>query len=214
MKKSINILNLLKFVSIYSILITGCSSGPAYTHTPSEYSLPVKYCAQKQQYWCWAACSEMVMKYLDTNNVHVIYEQCALAHSTLDVTQRNLPCCVSGNLDNACNHTNWPVFEECGFSCINTDETRDYFSWEDMCQQIDSSKPICLTWNWNCGGAHMIVMDGYKIVEDELFVHLLDPYAGFDSLYMYSSSRYITQSENRYGNDHILGRCYYGITKN
>ena len=114
MKTRINILNLLVFVSIFSILLTSCSLDREYTHTPLENCLQVEYIAQKQQFWCWAACSEMVMKYLDPNQGEGIYRQCAQANSTSNTSQQSTDCCLGVNLNTSCNHTSWPVFDQCG----------------------------------------------------------------------------------------------------
>ncbi|MEP7195306.1 MAG: papain-like cysteine protease family protein [Saprospiraceae bacterium] len=218
MKSTIIIWNQIVILFLGLILFTSCSE-PIYVHRLNYNDLYINCISQKQSNWCWAACSEMVMKHFDPSGNYAQCEQAVRALNPNQVSQTSIgSCCqaATGNLE--CNHTNWPIFEMYNFKCSDTYTCSDYLSWEDMLNQIDSSKPLCLTYNWTCGGAHMIIMSGYQIVNNQLLVHLLDPYSEFarinDPDYPYpNSSRYVLQSENRSNSDHTLGRCYFDFEK-
>lgn len=215
-------------ISIFFNLLLLSSCRMDYSHNPLRKELNVDTIPQYKGNWCWAACSQMVMNFLDPSPDTSLYSQCKQAWKSLSPEQAALciqnTCCLgSGGTydhvsDSICNHTNWPIFEQFGFRCMDTYTNWNYLSWEDMVHQIDNSKPLCLTYNWTGGGAHMIVMDGYKIdSNNQLFVHLIDPYAHYvgndTSRYCYTTIRYTTQEENRRSVNHVLGRCYYNIEK-
>ncbi len=198
---------MLGIICLYGI----SSCGHRYEHHYNSKYLNINYIPQQQSLWCWAACSEMVIKHLDSGNSITQCDQAfrSLANETCCTVS---PCCTT-SMNSNCNHTNWPIFELYGFSCKDTYTHPEYLSWKKMLAQIDTNKPICLTYNWHGGGAHMIVMDGYKIIDGKLYDRLLDPYYGYNPLYPYRPVRFELHETNRYDSKHSLGRCFYDLSK-
>lgn len=216
-----NIIPNKQFIFCFTILSLFCLiSCHKYRHNPTIKELNVPYIFQEQSYWCWAACSQMVMQYMEDDST---YLQCKQALRALRIEEpcigARFNCCIPDSIPcgQECNHTNWPIFDEYGFKCNDTYTTNDYLSWKDMLKQIDNGRPLCLTYNWTGGGAHMIVMDGYKIEFGRLYDHLLDPFSYFAETnninYRYPTIRYMLHDENRISDDHYLGRCYYNLEK-
>ncbi|MFN8280732.1 MAG: papain-like cysteine protease family protein [Saprospiraceae bacterium] len=197
------------------IVILHSSCCPTYDY-PNEFKyLDVKYIPQKQQYWCWAASSEMVLKYIHPQNGS-FYKQCLQARICLEDTLDNCKCCLYP-IHDTCNFPHWPIFDQLGFRVFNTDDNQVYLTWQNMLQEIDNNRPLCLTYNWTGGGAHMIIMNGYQIEDRQLWDYVMDPYPGFlqlnnsDENYPYAPVRIVRHQYNRSDPRHTLGRCYFNI---
>jgi hypothetical protein len=174
----IKIQNICGFVSLlfYATLIIslqGC--------LPNEnvsLSVPLHY--QETDYWCWAACAQMIMDYNDhnisqckqANDLFGRSDCCAidLCSSPLQLSQNNqLKNCVCGG---------WPEFDRYGFTYKKT--SGKPLKWKQIKEQISSysesgSSPFAFTWNWSGGGAHMMVVKGFIIQDGKKFVIILDP---------------------------------------
>lgn len=201
--------------TLICIVFFYCSCCPTYDYPNESRFLDVKYIPQKQQYWCWAASSEMVLKYLNPP-FESSYIQCQQSRICLADSLNNCKCCLYPTND-TCNFPHWPIFDQLGFRAFNTDEFPGYLTWQNMLQEIDNNRPLCLTYNWRGGGAHMIVMNGYQIVNRQLWDYVMDPYPGFlelsnlDVNYPYPPIRIVKHQYNRSDARHTLGRCYFNI---
>ncbi|MCC6816724.1 MAG: C39 family peptidase [Saprospiraceae bacterium] len=223
----------MKIKPYFFILLFFCitSCGVNYNHNYNAGNLSVKYLAQKRSLWCWAACSEMVMRYIDNRTSgNTMYNQCEQAFRSMSdddhcdrhgeaCCERDRPCFPCNT---TCNHTNWPIFEMCNFSCKDSYTSNEVFSWKMMLKEIDSNRPICITYNWYGGGAHMLVMSGYKIINNQLFDKIMDPLVQFATINnmpydigqatpVQFLKHEIVRNEKY---NHTLGRCYYNIHKN
>src|ERR1700751_1882966 len=76
--------------------------------------LTVPLICQKAQYWCWAACGEMIMSYY-----HHPVTQCEQACKRFGTS----PCCqctCEQCVINDCDNSGWPEFSKYGFHCSTT----------------------------------------------------------------------------------------------
>ena len=132
--------------------------------TVSDLEMTLK--PQEQNFWCWAACAEMVMEHLsDTDTI----TQCVEANKQFGRED----CCSSPTSD-SCDRPGWPQFEKYGYDADTTFD--EALSWEDVKKQIDCKKsPFCVTWKWDEGGGHMMVASAYKKIDEDSLVKIYDP---------------------------------------
>jgi len=150
--------------------------GWAWSLAVSAVELPVKPAMQEQTYWCWAACAEMIIEYLDPGkNV----EQCDLA-----VIEYGLE-----DYANCCNESD-PLWAECNLGGAFPDwsfaeHEVDYtpsasrLSLKKIKAQIDQNRPLLYSWYWNKseGTGHMVVLNGYAKQGSKNILYCLDPNA-------------------------------------
>jgi len=149
---------------------TAHRSSTSCAPNPNASDLLMSVIDQQTPLWCWAACGEMVMKKLGDNTI----TQCDQADSQFHRTT----CCNSPIPDN-CINGGWPQFEKYGFSSDKTQCAA--LNWDDVKTQIDCQRtPFVATWKWlgSAGGGHMVVVSGYRTVNQENFVYILNPLPG------------------------------------
>ncbi len=126
--------------------------------------------------WCWAASGEMVMHYLGTD-----VKQCTQANDQFGRT--DCPCAQCGPSPVAnppCVQGGWPDFAHYHFSFTRTSDApltqaqvRSELSTSPNC----GSRPVAFTWHWSGGGGHVMVLTGYQLIGDTLWVTVQDPWA-------------------------------------
>jgi hypothetical protein len=131
---------------------------------PTGRWLTVTRKEQKQTFWCWAACGEMVMAKVGTSA-----PQCDQATKKFGQA-----CCPPGNNDQVCNHGGFPDFKAYGL--LSDSIVNDSMTWEQIQFEIDCrEKPFCASWK-DGGNGHMVVVSGYKLRGDEQLVKIIDPW--------------------------------------
>jgi hypothetical protein len=148
--------------------------------------LPVKEVTQEQENWCWAACTEAVVEYLDLNNTNIDVQQCNLAN---DLRIFNIPpdnCCNyvdSGfPVPDYCNQPNWLLAED-GFlavedifnnNSIQTQGVEGALSIEDITNDINAGFPFIIGLDdfLEQGAGHVVVGRGIE----SPFIFYMDPY--------------------------------------
>ena len=131
--------------------------------------LGVKGKTQAGSKWCWAACAEMILVFLNADPEKV--SQCVQVSDKLEMT-----CCGAAAPD-ACDQADgFPDFLRYGFTCETTDETA--LTFEQIRDQIDRKKPVGFSWHFEDGTGHMLVAAGYKISSGKKKVWVLDPARG------------------------------------
>lgn len=176
---------------ILSILLAGCCNPGVIG------SQPVTLKSQETSMWCWAASGEMIMNFLGTSA-----PQCDQANKRFGRTD----CCNSPT-PNACINGGWPEFDKYGFSFDTT--TNAALSWDDVQKQIYcKKKPFAVTWKWNGGGGHMMVLIGYVTVNGVNFVTINDPWAP-----NVGDQRVIPYTEYVSGSTYTHWNDYYNVTK-
>ena len=122
---------------------------------------------QQQGNWCWAAVAASVSAYFNPNTT---WTQCKIANAELGQTD----CCTNGSsascnvpwyLDRALTLTGNFVSMSSGAGTMN-----------DVTQEINNNRPLCVRIGWSGGGGHFVAIDGYNIGLDMVAVD--DPWSG------------------------------------
>ncbi len=167
------------------------------------YTLPVPLYSQLTNMWCWAASSEMVVKYLFPSiNINQGQEaNLATGHSDCSNDPTPGACVVGG----------WQEFAHYGVTFIEKDENqivgdatdpessdssqkvgsvqgtgKEALSWNELKSIINSGQPAMFAWAWRIhpnedgnryvNGGHMMVARGWSSVSGENFVYVNDPW--------------------------------------
>ena len=124
---------------------------------------------QEQTQWCWAASSASVTLYFDHAKK---WTQCQIANRALN----QAVCCRQGSL-RACNR---PWFLERALQIVgnfsNMQQRRAQLN--EVIQEIDSNRPLCLRIGWYAGGGHFVAVYGYS----GTVVNVGDPWWGDSSV--------------------------------
>jgi hypothetical protein len=126
---------------------------------------------QEETNWCWAASSVSILKYLGTNE-----SQCGFVMNAkpADVACYN----VAEDITTVIQTFIWPYGKTVsGYT--------GSLSWANLKTEIDNSKPIYVSWKWESGGGHAVVVYGYS--QSGTFVNYMDPWTGIKQAMNYDS---------------------------
>jgi hypothetical protein len=157
---------------VLGIFLLGCCDPPGNT------TLGVNLIPQHRDWWCWAACTEMISQYYG----HRV-EQCLSAKFVHD----NLPDCCTG-CSGKC--PGWGNAWGASTANIKDNWTHwkfDYhykaasLDWNTIKKTIGNSKncwksPIYVIWKWNGDGGHVVTSYGYIEKGDKKYVYYRDPW--------------------------------------
>ena len=132
---------------------------------------------QQQSQWCWAACVVSINLFYNPSSG---WTQCLLANAVFSQTD----CCTNGG-SAACNRPNHlaPALQITG----NYDHTlQGKAALDPITREIRNCRPIGVTIAWDGGGAHAVVIYGYKYELLGAKIYIADPFYG-NSLLRYSS---------------------------
>jgi hypothetical protein len=134
--------------------------------------LDVKLIAQEQTQWCWAACTQMVVKFLLNKDV----KQCELANFLHEQTK----CCSSPS-SSGCNQPCpfekiIPVFNKAGINGIFEGLPS---AWSTIVREIKAGRPLEVGYLWFGGGGHVAILYGFG-PNNMLMIH--DPWYGSATL--------------------------------
>lgn len=164
----------LSFVA--SLAVAGVAHAAAKTNTLVAVT-------QEQDQWCWAGTTRSALLYFGVEK-----KQCELAewarlnNTAYDLNLGNSNCCT--NPKGACN--SWNYFWGSGGSIEDLlrhfgaakvtryDMPRGTVSLAQLTTAIDGGKLVFIRWEWDDGGGHFIVGDGY----DGSLVHYMNPWPG------------------------------------
>jgi hypothetical protein len=167
-------------VALLAVAVGGCCRPDAAAE------VPVALRPQEASLWCWAASGQMVMEAL-----HHGQSQCAQVNRRLGRSDCACNQCSAGPTSLDCDQNGWPEFGRYGFTSRHTRDAP--LSWDTLKEQVSDepscrNKPFAFTWRWPGGGGHMMVANGYRVVDGERYVSVLDPWApchGDESLFTY-----------------------------
>jgi hypothetical protein len=167
---------------------------------------PVSLRPQEASQWCWAASGQMVMETL-----HHGTNQCTQVNRALGRTDCACNACGAGPASMECDQNGWPEFSAYGFTSRHTRD--EALSWDKVKKQVSDepsceNKPFAFTWRWPGGGGHMMVANGYSVVDGERYVSVVDPWMpcqGDESLITYD---YFVAAPG----DHTHWDDYYDVT--
>ncbi len=154
---------------------------------PPSVDLPVPQVPQLQTEWCWAACTEMVARWLGVDGVR----QCELANFLHGQTR----CCTAPSSD-ACNQpapfaSVIPVYRHVGVAGIGPDRP---LTANTLVAELAAGRAVEVAFAWVGGGGHVVIVHGYTA--EGLFA-VNDPWQGagtvsyFNLLTAYGSGRWV-----------------------
>jgi len=135
---------------------------------------------QQQDQWCWSATSVSVNLFFQRSGK---WQQCTLVNNAF----KQSTCCNDGS-SSKCNQQ-WLLDKALkivgNFSAARSRRAQ----FNEVTQQIDSSRPLCLRIQWSTGGGHFVAIYGYS----GTVVNIGDPWWG-DSVMDFQSfpSKYQT----------------------
>lgn len=130
----------------------------------AESKLEIGLVPQHRDWWCWAACTEMVSSYY-----HTRVDQCYSA----DFVHGTPPeCCTSCSGKCPCWGKDWGVNivqikNNWNHWLFRYEYKPSNLDWATLKATISSGKycdksPIYVVWNWYGGGGHVVMVNGYK----------------------------------------------------
>jgi hypothetical protein len=124
----------------------------------------IRLIPQEQSQWCWAAASEMVLLYM----LGVDTPQCKLANEKNIAAQ---DCCPANP---NCDSPEYPdvLFTNRHLRFVPLGNALPLLQLEN---EIANQRPVAFSWNYNLGGAHMMVAVAYKSGAAETLIDALDP---------------------------------------
>ncbi|HEV3157733.1 MAG TPA: papain-like cysteine protease family protein [Candidatus Baltobacteraceae bacterium] len=161
-------------------------SGTVQAQSNPGATLAVPLYGQQTNVWCWDASSLMVIKYFRPWST---LTQCAIA--TQATSGQN--CCTSP-VPTPCVHTGWEMLSSNGFN-FNTASTA--LSFATLNSEISAKRPVLYAIGWTGGGGHMLVADGWFILNGVEYVSVNDPWPPTSG----------TQEQQTY--DYWVGGPYY-----
>jgi hypothetical protein len=174
---------------------------PIGRHYPADSVLAVPRIHQENSRWCWAASSEMVLRYLDPPGI----EQCAIASARWRIR----PPKTCTDLD-FMQGSYFPYLA--GYSRI---QKHDALSYSEIQQEITSKRPFIILWG-RSGGGHFMVGCGYHDNNGDPRIEYNDPWPPPDDDADLTESNHTVSplSEVLYDSvDHVWLDTYYDIQR-
>ncbi len=168
---------------------------------PSGGQLEVPLFEQFKGKWCWAACAQMVLRFYGT-----FLKQCEIARRQL-----GKPCCAHFSLP-SCNQDCSADEVDQAFTRAGLDSDRvdRSVSFDTIRQEINSGqnpRPLVAGVKWANGGGHLVVINGWRVVNNVRFVRVNDPIYGRGDI------RYTDLRESYGPNDNGTWECtWLGLT--
>ncbi len=130
------------FIPVFSGFLKSDSSLPASLHVP--------FIPQKGNTWCWAACTEMAMKYYhDKINPNApAYSQCELVKMSNPGDGTHCPPDTIP-ADRGLNQSGFPFDQTCGYQIKHTYGRGSALSQQQLEAQIAAKVPVIFQWQWS-----------------------------------------------------------------
>jgi|HubBroStandDraft_1064217.scaffolds.fasta_scaffold101489_2 hypothetical protein len=110
---------------------------------------------QQQAEWCWAAVAASVERFFDKDSE---LEQCQVANKVFN--QRKNRCCKDPSA--------YDVPEELEVALQKIHKWRNTLrgplTFEQVQEEIDRGRPVCVRIQWLSGGGHFVVVRGYRLL--------------------------------------------------
>lgn len=121
---------------------------------------------QKQSEWCWAAVALSIERYFSPYSV---WGQCGIAAQVLKDAKDS--CEYPENHDE-------PAQLETALAVVSRlrNTRKGPMKFEEIQQELDAGRPVCVRIKWIGDGAHFVVLTGYKVSRSNLkMVDIADP---------------------------------------
>ena len=156
---------LVRLAVVVALIALLHSVAPAGAVPPGdkEVVLPVPLISQQTDSWCWAASAEMIMKYHgkavpqpDQANQRFGRVDCQLSPPPSD--------CIQGVL---------PDFKAHGFD--HPDPSKIPLPFAAVAAELKQKRPLGFVLKWTGGGAHMVVIHGFRVTQAAQVLLIQDP---------------------------------------
>jgi hypothetical protein len=120
---------------------------------------------QREDKWCWAAVSVTVDHYFSPGSTST---QCRVARNVLGVTQ----CCSDPDVCNT------PAKLQTALTAVRKlkDTLTRPLEFDEIRQEIEAGRPVCVRIGWSGGGAHFVMISGYRLsASGAKLVEVADP---------------------------------------
>ena len=125
----------------------------------------IKYVAQSENNWCWAACAEMLYQALQG----LAKSQCTLASSLF-----GRACCPSPGAPSGCDQGAWP--NQVYPPGLPTNLVPNPLSLGGIRSELAAGKPVQVCYQWRNGGRHVALIVGEHPNGD---FEVFDPWRGY-----------------------------------
>ena len=130
-----------------------------------NFELPL----QEHSNWCWAAVTAAIVHFFTPESQ---VRQCGIAHDELD-----LRCCEDP--ERKCNQVHRLQLPLARIGRLRGQQKQGVLSFNEIREEIDAGRPICVRVGWNGGGGHFVVISGYDVLPKMGEVVIIDdPQAG------------------------------------
>ncbi len=123
---------------------------------------------QQRSQWCWAAVAFNVDHYFSRNSTST---QCSIVREVLNLSR----CCNDPVTYEGCDVAEY-LHKALGVVQRPYTPIARPLSFEEVQNEIDAHRPICVAISWRGGGGHFVIIAGYRVLKtkrQELYV--LDP---------------------------------------
>ncbi len=134
-------------------------------------TLSVTRVTQSKDKWCWAACSEMIGTYKNSNSTR---DQWDVVAYVKDSSYPNKTA-TSSEIEKGIKYAS--------VDKVTYQTSSSPLSFSTTQSNIDSSNPIVVWMTWNNGEGHVVVCSGYQTSGKDEYLYLLDPASGASSNY-------------------------------
>lgn len=185
-----------RLIVLYIFLIFSFLTVSTQNLQAEKKVLNVPNTRQEQTQWCWAGCSQAVLKYYKKT-----IKQCYMAN----FARSRRDCCTNpGN----CNQPN-AMYASAGSLqdilkrwCVGSKPVAKSLPWTTVKKEIKGSKPLIIRYGWATGGGHFIVLRGYESRNNNNFCYLMDPWNGLGTF----TYDYVKQKAGHHTWTHTLRR--------
>jgi len=162
-------------------------SGPS---SASSQNLNIPHVEQQKTEWCWVACTKMVLTVFEQD-----VDQCKIA----SILFPSDGCCQSLNDETTCNggcdkEDILKVYNKFGVTATFIDDT---VSFPTIRRRIrDQKTPVQVCINWDEGGAHVLVIFGWRVSGSKRYLRIHDSLNhGFGEIRFSELGRYLGQGD-------------------
>ena len=144
-----------------ALALTFLIASPAHAQT----ALGVKLVGQQTSQWCYGATTQMIGSQFGSS-----LSQCQMANLDNDRTD----CCQSPTPGGCINGGD--TSDQLDYWGFPHTFVGDSISYSTIKNEIDAGRPVATSWEWDGGGRHAIVVDGYWTKSDgSRWVEILNP---------------------------------------
>jgi len=134
-----------------------------------QRTLPLTLQHQLQTNWCWAACTVSTSAFFNATST---WGQCGLVSAEVGLAT----CCADGSSE-GCNRP-WRLDSALQRTGNLASMAAGTANWDTITGEIDAGRPVAARVAWAGGGAHFVMLTGYRRKGDGGELEVQDPWTG------------------------------------